>query len=195
MYTKTQYQRAFADFQHHSPKTWPKYASATAEELLFSVLGRDQRIPSVTTIQLTIDALAKTGLLFRADGKTEEDDRKERVRIAQQDLDRTIQQVASKPLTVSEQEYFASLSYSDLASKYWANNGYNEFRVRYDLAHRQAGFRLPARPAEAEVVSEDGAIELTAAEYHALPTDTLRQKLRSPRFALAVRQLMKRGEI
>lgn len=197
MYTKRDYESAFASFKQHNPSIWPRYATPNAETLLLEFLAQNQRIPSVTTVQIALDDLVRRNVIFRVDGKTEADDAQELRAGLQQNLDRALADAEKSPLTKDELDHFASLSFSDLQRLYWGSDGTatDYFSARYRKAAREQGYRIPTRPVAEENISEDGAVELTAAQYHALPANVLKQKLRNPRFELAVRQLIRKGEI
>jgi hypothetical protein len=187
----TQYENAAQLFLNKNPELVAKYFSPTLLKTLVDAM--QQSLPTVVAARLAFDRLVANSLQ-RTDGKRDEDDHRAAVDRAQQNFDRVVQEVQASPLTADEQSYFGSLSQNDLSVKYWHNDGYNEFRVRYDLAHQQAGFRLPPRPTQ-EVVSEGGDYELTPAQYHALPASVLKQKIREPRFKAAVYRLIAEHKI
>jgi hypothetical protein len=145
-YQKKQYEQVFAAFQKSNPFEWPKYQSATADDLLLLTLVEEQRLPSQTTVQLAINDLLKKNLLFRTDGKNDDDDiiaaaERAKVRIAQ-----TIKSLQADPLSPAELDEFVSLDRKTLAERYWENDGLNQFAVRYRMAVAQWQFRIPERP-------------------------------------------------
>ncbi len=181
----SQFENAAQSFLKSNPQLVEKYHSP---KLLQTLVGAmQQSLPTVVAARLAFDRCVANGSLLRTDGKSDKDD-------LQQNFDRAVQKVQAAPLTADEQSYFGSLSQSDLSAKYWHNDGYNQFRVRYDLAHQQAGFRLPPRPSQG-AVSDGGDYELTPAEYHALPASVLKKKIREPRFKAAVYRLIAEHKI
>src|SRR5258708_6571655 len=188
----TQFENAAQLFLNKNPELVAKYFSHTLLKTLVGAM--QQSLPTVVAARLAFDRCVANGTLQRTDGKGDRDDAQASVDRAQQNFDREVQEVQAAPLTADEQSYFGSLSQSDLSAKYWHNDGYNQFRVRYDLAHQQAGFRLPPRPIQG-TVSEGGDYELTPAEYHALPASVIKQKIREPRFKAAVYRLIAEHKI
>lgn len=190
--TNLQFENAAQSFLKSNPQLVNKYYSVTLLQTLVNAM--QSSLPTVTAARICFDRLVANGTLRRTDGKRDEDDLRANVDRAQQNFDRVVQEVQASPLTADEQSYFGSLSQSDLSAKYWHNDGYNQFRVRYDLAHQQAGFRLPPRPSQG-AVSDGGDYELTPAQYHALPVSVLKQKIREPRFKAAVYRLIAEHKI
>jgi hypothetical protein len=192
MISTTQYESAAQLFFKQNPTLVQKYHTTT---LLKQVVDAMQSsLPTVVAARLAFDRCVANGTLQRTDGKGDRDDAQANVDRVQQNFDRVVQKVQASPLTADEQSYFGSLSQSDLSAKYWHNDGYNQFRFRYDLAHQQAGFRLPPRPSQG-AVSDGGDYELTPAEYYALPASVLKQKIREPRFKAAVYRLIAEHKI
>lgn len=192
--TRSQYEKAATDYfsnDHQGKQDFTRFYSANLLKQVADEMQRDS-LPTLTAARITVSKLIREGKLVRTDGKSDRDDAQASVDRAQQNFDRAVQEVQAAPLTADEQSYFGSLSQSDLSAKYWHNDGYNQFRVRYDLAHQQAGFRLPPRSSQ---VSDGGDYELTPAEYHALPASVLKQKIREPRFKAAVYRLIAEHKI
>jgi hypothetical protein len=187
-----EYERAAQLYFKQNPTIVQKYYSLTLLKTLVDAMRPS--LPTAVTARLAFDRCVANGTLQRTDGKGDRDDAQASVDRAQQNFDRVVHEVQTAPLTADEQAYFGSLSQSDLSAKYWHNDGYNQFRVRYDLAHQQAGFRLPPRPSQG-AVSDGGDYELTPAEYHALPASVLKQKIREPRFKAAVYRLIAEHKI
>ena len=144
--TNLQFENAAQQFLNKNPGPVAKYFSPTLLKTL--VAAMQQSLPTVVAARLAFDRCIANGTLQRTDGKSDRDDAQASVDRAQQNFDRVVHEVQTAPLTADEQAYFGSLSQSDLSAKYWHNDGYNQFRVRYDLAHQQAGFRLPPRPSQ-----------------------------------------------
>ena len=88
-------------------------------------------LPSVVSARIVFDAMDLR-------------DRATEVKRAQAAFEATVAEVASKPFARNELDYFSSLSRQDLHDQYFANGGYNDFRVRYDAACKQFGFVPPA---------------------------------------------------
>lgn len=194
-FTRKQFEAAAERFFRENPKSFEKYFSPTL--LQTAVDAMLTSLPTVTAAKIAFDRLVANGTLQRTDGRTERDDAAEAVAAAQANFDATVAKVGAPPLTREELAFFGSLSQQDLANRYWENDGYSEFRVRYDRAAREHGFRVPARPQQALEVPAggDGELELTPAQYHAIPARQLQIKLRDPRFKLSVMRLIKAGLI
>jgi hypothetical protein len=162
---------------------WAKYDSPANLRAVLDLLQARQWIPS----RVSCDRAVRELKLHRTDGGSKAKDQALAEIKAQENFNRLIAQVRALPLQREELEEFASLSFPDLQRKYWANGGMNAWRVRYDVAVIQAGFRAPAQPAPEEPETE---IELTQAEYDALSADTVRARSKSsPAFARAVERL------
>lgn len=185
-FSRQQYENAAQQFFRQNPQIFEKYFSPT---LLQTVVGT-MSLPSVTAAMIALDRLVAKGTIQRTDGRTDRDDAVEAVATAEANFNRVVAEVDSRPLMRSELEYFASLSNRDLADKYWADDGHNEFRVRYDRAVREHLFQAPARP-RVEAPDNGAEITLTPEEYRAMPSAELQRRLREPRFKLAVMQLIR----
>ena len=95
---------------------------------------------SGTAVRRAILELVAEGQIGRADGKTDEDDRREAEQAAEEQ-DRRTALVA--PLTRDDANYFGSLSLAEVSRRYFSDR---VFRFRYEAASRLWGFRLPAQP-------------------------------------------------
>ena len=173
-------------------QAWQKFDSPENEERILSFLERVQWIPSQTSINRAIEHLG----LQRTDGRTERDDVRAIRAEAQRNFDAAAKQADQLPLTRQELDEFSRLSQADLARLYWGDDGKatDFFSIRYRKASREFGYRIPARPTPVEV-EDDGSVQLSAAEYHAMPAQVILQRMRSPKFKLAVMKLVQRGEI
>jgi len=190
-FTRQQFERAAQRFFQENSKQFEKFYSP---RLLQTVVDAMQ-LPSTTAAKIAFDRLVADGTLQRTDGRTERDDARQAVAAAEASLTATVAKVDAPPLTRDELELFGSLSHQDLANRYWDNDGFNEFRVRYDRAVREFGYRVPARPQAAEAQSSVGEVGLTAQQYHAIPARDLQIKLRNPQFKFAVMKLIRTGQI
>jgi hypothetical protein len=171
-------------------ETWPKCFSPANLNTLLDFLIDKQWLPS----QITINR-ALTQLQFaRTDGGSARKDAANVRSKAQAQFDAACANAEAIPLTPEELAEFAALSFADLQRKYWADDA-DFFRVRYNKASNVFGYKIPARPQIAEEVDESKEIKLTASEYHKIPTDVLKVRLRDPKWKAAVYRLMKAGEI
>jgi hypothetical protein len=123
-------------------ETWRKVFSPQHLNQLLDFLEEQQWLPS----QVTVDRALAQLKFQRTDGGNEAKDRKAAVAAAQQRLQAVIAEVSAPPLTRTEMDEFAGLSFADLQRRYWSDEGVNNFRFRYDLAAQQHGFRVPSRP-------------------------------------------------
>jgi hypothetical protein len=187
-FSRRQYERAAEQFFKQNPKSFEKYFAPNLLQTLTDAMLSS--LPTTTAAKIVFDRLVANGTLPRTDGRTERDDAAEAVAQAEEHLNKVAAKVAAPPLRTVELELFYSLSVRDLADRYWENNGFNEFRVRYDRAVREYLFRVPPRPQQAVETQSEGEFELTAAEYHALPAREVLQRLRSPKFKAAVYKLI-----
>ena len=192
-FSRQQYEKAAEQFFRQNPKSFEKYFSPN---LLQTVVGAMQSsLPTATAAKIAFNKLVDDGKLLRTDGRSDADDRAEAVAAAQANLNQVVAEVDAAPLTRSELDYFSSLSQRELSRLYYGPEGdaLNEFALRYRKSVREFGFVLPLRFNEktSVVASESGEIELTAAQYHAIPAAELQRKLREPRFKLQVMQLIR----
>jgi hypothetical protein len=153
-------------------------------------------LPTVVSARLAFDRLVANGTLQRTDGKSDRDDAQANVSRAQKHLDETIAKVDATPLTPSELEYFGSLSQRELSKLFYGPDGdaVCEFAVRYRKAVREFGFVVPPKFGD-QAVSDGGEVQLTAAQYHSIPSAELQRRLRNPKFKMAVYKLLQNGEI
>jgi hypothetical protein len=192
-FSRQQYEKAAEQFFRQHPKSFEKYFSPT---LLQTLVGAMQSsLPTVTAAKIAFNKLVANGTIQRTDRRSDADDRQEAVAVAQSNLDEVVKEIDAPPLTRNELEYFLSLSNRDLAEKYWADDGCNEFRIRYDRGVREHMFRAPARPQVAEVQDDGGEIGLTPEQYRSMSAAQLKINLRSPKFKLSVMRLIKIGAI
>ena len=171
-----------------------KYDSAENQERILTFLQEVQWIPSQVTITRATEHLG----LPRTDGRTVKDDAREVRVAAQRSYNAAAAQADRLPLTREELDQFSRLSHADLTRLYWGEDGKANdfFSIRYRKASREFGYRIPERPTPTEAESQDdGAVKLTAAEYHAMPAQVVLQRMRNPRFKFAVMKLVKAGAI
>jgi hypothetical protein len=188
-----EYERAAQLYFKQNPTIVQKYYSPTLLKTLVDAM--QQSLPTVVTARLAFDRLVANGTLQRTDGKSDRDDAQTNVSRAQKHLDETVAKVDAAPLTPSELEHFGSLSQRELSKLYYGPDGdaVCEFAVRYRKAVREFGFVVP--PKFGDQASVDGEIQLSAAEYHALPASVLKQRIRDPKWKAAVYRLIKAGQI
>jgi len=171
-------------------ETWPKCFSSANLNTLLDFLIDKQWLPS----QITINR-ALTQLQFaRTDGGSARKDAADIRHKAQVQFDVACANAEAIPLTPEELAEFASLSFADLQRKYWSEDG-DYFRVRYGKASKIFGYKIPPRPQVAGEIDESKEIKLTASEYHAIPTDVLKVRMRDPRWKAAIYRLIKAGAI
>jgi hypothetical protein len=192
--TNLQFENAAQQFLSKNPGLVAKYFSPTLLKTLADAM--QSSLPTVTAAKITFDRLVANDSLLRTDGQSEEDDRRENVDRAQANLDKAISTAEAPPLTPSELQYFGSLSQRDLSAKYYGEDGsaINEFAVRYRRACREFGFTIPGRFGD-QAVADAREIQLTAAEYHAIPSDVLKVRMRDPKWKAAIYRLIKAGQI
>jgi hypothetical protein len=171
-------------------ETWKKCFSPVNLNTLLDFVIEKQWLPS----QVTIDR-ALTQLQFaRTDGGSVRKDAVDVRRKAQAQFDAACASADALPLTPEELAEFASLSFADLQQKYWAEDA-DFFRVRYGKAAKMFGYKIPVRPQVVEEIDESKEIKLTASEYHKIPADVLKVRLRDPKWKAAVYRLIKSGSI
>jgi hypothetical protein len=192
MITRTQYENAAQQYFRQNPKNFERYFSPSLLKTLVDAMLSS--LPTTVAAGIAFDRLVQSGQLVRTDGKTEADDRLEAIAAAEANLHAVAAEVDAPPLTVAELHEFESLGREELARRYWADDGVNVFRIRYDRAAREHMFRIPPRPIEV-AADAGGDLELTAAQYHAIPSAEMKRKLQEPRFKAAVSRLAERGEI
>jgi hypothetical protein len=190
MYKQKDYESAFADFKKNNAIEAAKYQSEHSDTIVLAYLMQTQRLPTQTTVQIAIQELARKGLLFAS----RENLRTVRA-LAQAGLDAALANAEREPLTKAEMDEFAGLSFAELQRKYWGDDlqATDYFSLRYRMAARQHGFRIPARPA----VQEDGeAVSLTAEDYRRIPAATIVARYRrGGSFKIAVDKLVAEGKI
>jgi predicted transcriptional regulator len=190
MYKQKDYDFAFADFKKNNEIEAAKYQSEHSDTIVLAYLMQTQRLPTQTTVQIAIQELVRKGLLFAP---------KENLRtvraLAQKGLDEASANAEREPLTKAEMDEFAGLSFADLQKRYWGDDlkATDYFSVRYRMAARQHGFRIPARPA----VQEEGEVtSLTAEEYRRIPAATVVARYRrGGSFKIAFDRLVAAGQI
>lgn len=189
----TQFESAAQLFLNKNPELVAKYFSPTLLKTLVDAM--QSSLPTMTAAKITFDRLVANGLQ-RTDGKTVQHDAHENVERAQKNLDKAIADVDATPLTPGELEHFGSLSQRELSRLYYGPDGdaVCEFAVRYRKAVREFGFVVPPKFSD-QVVGDDGEIQLSAAEYHAIPHDVLKVRMRDPKWKAAVYRLIKAGQI
>ena len=189
-----QFENAARLFLNKNPGLVAKYFSPTLLKTLADAM--QSSLPTVTAAKIAFDRLVANGTLLRTDGKTVQHDAQENVERARQNLDKVIADVDAAPLTPGELEYFGSLGQRELSKLYYGPDGdaVCEFAVRYRKASREFGYVIPGRFGE-QAVADAGQIELTAAEYYAIPSEVLKVRMRDPRWKAAIYRLIKAGQI
>jgi hypothetical protein len=179
------------DYRHeiNLNDTWHKFDSPGNLQRILSFLEEAQWLPSQVTINRAIAHLQ----LPRTDGGSARKDANEFKRQAQANFEAACAVADAFPFSPQELREFSALSFADLQRKYWAEDG-DFFRVRYNKAAREFGFVIPPKPAP-PVVEDEGTIRLTAAEYHSMSAQTILQRMRNPKFKLAVMKLVAAREI
>jgi hypothetical protein len=188
-YAKSEYE----DVMKRSDSGWAKFGGSTQNfARVLQHLLNNQYIPSVVSLKRAIRELG----IKRTDGKSATDDARELRAAAQANFDAVCAEAQRIPLTPEELQEFGSLSQLDLSRKYFAEEG-DYFRIRYDLACRIHGFRPAQRFASVTAEQEDGeTLQLTAAQYHAMPSNLVIQRLRTDlKFKQAVYTLIAKGLI
>jgi hypothetical protein len=187
-HSRQQYEAAFNKFVAANPAVWKRYETPAAKELVLAHMVKEQQPPSLITAELAIKKY-----LVRVDGGSLEKD-------TQVELRKITAAIDQPDLTQSEVEHFQSLHSRQLAELYWQDRGYNRFAIRFQKAVRERPygliFTIPGRPAGS--VDDDfvEAVELTAAQYHSMPSARIIQRLRAePGFKKAVDNLIKTGQI
>jgi hypothetical protein len=174
-------------------ETWKKVFSPTNINRLLDFLIERQWIPSQVSINRAL-----TELKFRrTDGGSAEKDARALISSTRQNLSNVIAEIAAPPLTRAELDHFASLSSTSLQRAYWGpgRDGITDFAIRYNRAAKEHGFRIPPRPQVEEVI-DDSEIQLSAAEYHATPAQTICRLLQTnPAYKRAVDRLIAKREI
>lgn len=190
----TQFENAAQLFLNKNPELVAKYFSPTLLKTLVDAM--QQSLPTVVAARLAFERLVTDGSLQRTDGKTVQHDAHENVERAEKNLYKAIADVDAAPLTPGELEYFGSLSQRELSKLFYGPDGdaVCEFAVRYRKAVRELGFVVPPKFGD-QVVGDDGEIQLSATEYHAIPNDILKLRMRDPKWKAAVYRLIKAGQI
>jgi hypothetical protein len=170
--------------------TWRKYDSPANLQRILSFLAEAQWLPSQVTVERALGHLR----LPRTDGGSALKDANAAKRAAQTNFDAACAAADALPLNPQELREFSALSFADLQRRYWSEDA-DFFRVRFNKAAREFGYRIPEKPSPSVEVEDGGEIELTAEQYHAMPARELQIKLRNPRFKLQVMQLIKSGAI
>jgi hypothetical protein len=193
------YERAASNYFSQDPEGKSNFLKFYSATILQQVTDEMQRttLPTITGARVTTAKLIRERKLIRTDGKTDADDRLEAIAVAEANLKVVIGEVDATPLSREELGYFSSLSQRELSQLYYGEDGsaLNEFAIRYRRANREFMFQIPSRPAAQQESEQGGDVELTAAQYHALPAAELQRRLRNPQFAAAVERLAQRGEI
>lgn len=191
--SRARYESAATQFFQQNPRLFEKYFGPKLLQTLVDAMLTS--LPTVTAARIAFERLVANGTLQRTDGKSEAHDRAQVVATAQSNLNKVVAEIDAPPLARNELEFFLSLSNRDLSDRYWGNDGYNDFKIRYDRAVREHMFRVPARPQAAEVQDDGGEIGLTPEQYRAMSAAELQRRLREPRFKLSVMRLIKANAI
>jgi hypothetical protein len=132
---------------------WAKHSSTQNFDKAIRHLVDRQYIPSVTSLNRTVRELA----LHRTDDKTAADDAREARAAAQANLDAVVSEIQRTPLTPEFVNEVASLSQLDLSRRYFADSIDGElFRIRYDRACKEFGFKPAARFASVTAEQDKG---------------------------------------
>ena len=188
----SQFENAAQSFLKSNPQLAAKFYSPSLLKTLVDAM--QSGLPTAVAARLTFDRLVANGTLRRTDGKSDEDDRVEAVATAEVRFNQVVAETDAPSLTAAEIQEFSSLGREELSRRYWKDDGMNTFRVRYDRAVREHMFRVPGRIQAVETPAE-GEIQLTAAEYHAIPSDVLKARMRDPKWKAAIYRLIKAGQI
>ena|ERR1700730_4471974 len=121
-----------------------KYNSAENQHAIVKRMEIYGLPPSDTGIARAIAELVIEGAIDRVDGGSVETDAAV-VRAAEQDR---LNQIAATPLTERDFDTFVRMMPSELERRYYSET---EFRVKYDKACRDWGFRVPPKPAQRNV--------------------------------------------
>jgi hypothetical protein len=182
------------DYEHElsTNATWRKFNNPANLQRITSFLADAQWIPSQTTVERAITHLN----LQRADDRTQKDDARDIRAVAQRNYDLAAKQAEQMPLTKQELDEFASLSQAELQRQYWGEDGKASdfFSIRYRKASREFGYRIPDKPVPVEV-EDEGAVKLSASEYHSMSAQEVLRRMRNPAFKLAVMKLVKARSI
>jgi len=150
LFRKQSYEQAATAFIQSS-RLAQRYLSLDLVELLVKAMLKSRApLPTVVTAQLAFESLVESGELQRTDSGTPESDRIADEKYMQQVVNDAAAKASRPPLSQQEVEYFASLDFKTLQSLYWATDGINEFRCRYDKAVREHMFRVPERPTNSQ---------------------------------------------
>lgn len=160
---------------------------------------------SETAVVRAVSELIQEGM-ERVDGGNEESDAINAARIREAKEKARLERIAAPPLSAEEVAYFQRLSQPELYQLYFSDDV--AFKIRFDIACDKFGFNRPlamrhptpvvqrkisAIPTEA--VGEE-PVELSAQQYHSIPTRTIQRKYASsPAFRMAVDTLIREGKI
>jgi hypothetical protein len=173
---------------------WVKFGNAPNFSKVIAHLMKGQYIPSVVSLNRAIKELG----LRRVDGKTVADDAREMRAAAQKRFDDVCDEVKQMPLSRDFLEEISSLSQIDLSRRYFDDSAPGIiFRLHYDRACQEFGYRPPARFASTTEEQDEGEVlELSPQAYHSMPANVIIQRLRTDEpFKRAVNALIAKGLI
>ena len=143
MFKRNQYEKVCVEFFTRRRDLWNRYQS---DDLIDAVVdGMVDTLPTQIAAEITFNRLVAEDEIQRTDGKTSADDAAAMAEAAKRNFDRVVAEVEAPPLSREELETFYSMSPRERAEHYWAGDGYNSFRVRFDKAIKEHGFEQPAR--------------------------------------------------
>jgi hypothetical protein len=173
---------------------WTKYGSAQNFEKVINHQLKNQFIPSKVSLLRAIKELG----LRRVDGGSAASDARAAQAAAQKNFDDVCAEVKRIPLTPEFLSEIASLDQISLSRRYFEDSTDGIiFRLRYDRACQEFGYRPAQRFAEVTAEQDDGeALELTPQAYHSMSANVIIQRLRTDApFKRAVNALIAKGLI
>jgi hypothetical protein len=138
MYNQNEYE----EVMKRPESGWAKFGNASNFSKVIAHLMKGQYIPSIVSLNRAIRELG----LRRIDGKTATDDQRELRAAVQANFDAVCDEVKRIPLTREFLEEISSLSQIDLSRRYFEDSVEGIiFRIKYDRACQEFGYRPPAR--------------------------------------------------
>jgi hypothetical protein len=184
----------YTEIMRRPQSGWTKFGSTPNFEKVINYQLKNQFTPSIASLNRAIKELG----LRRVDGKTAADDQRELRAAAQASCDSVVDEVRRLPLTPEYFQEIGSLSQLDLSRMYFADDTDGLiFRIKYDRAVKEFGFRPAQRFASITAEKNDGQVfELTPSQYRAIPAQvTTRRYMLEPAFKRSVDGLVRRGLI
>jgi hypothetical protein len=143
----------YEEIMKRPDSTWAKFVSTQNFTRVLQHLIKAQYIPSKVSLLRAIRELD----IKRTDGKTAVDDQREFRAAAKANLDAVVSEIQRTPLTPEFVNEVASLSQLDLSRRYFADSIDGElFRIRYDRACKEFGFKPAARFASVTAEQDKG---------------------------------------